>query len=85
MNDVSVLLEHVHLLDGLDRLDVHLLQSRLKLLVVGAGGLVDFLDFAAGSAFASEGLLVTSNGLLGSVQLCRSRGEEDSAGRNWMR
>lgn len=53
MDDVAVLLEHVDLLDGLDRLYVHLLQGSLQLLVVGAGGLVDLLDLAAGSTLAS--------------------------------
>ena len=53
VDDVSVLLEHVNLLDGLDGLDVHLLQGRLQLLVVGAGRLVDLLDLAAGSTLAS--------------------------------
>lgn len=53
VDDVSVFLEHVDLLDGLDGLDVHLLQGSLELLVVGAGGLVDLLDLAAGSALAS--------------------------------
>ena len=53
MDDVAVLLEHVDLLDGLDGLDVHLLQGGLKLLVVGTSGLVDLLDLAAGSALAS--------------------------------
>ncbi len=53
MDDVSVLLEHVDFLDGLDGLDVHLLESGLELLVVGTGGLVDLLDLAAGSTLAS--------------------------------
>jgi hypothetical protein len=53
VDDVSVFLEHVDLLDGLDGLHVHLLQGGLELLVVGTGGLVDLLDLAAGSALAS--------------------------------
>lgn len=53
MDDVSVLLEHVDLLDGLDGLDVHLLEGGLELLVVGTRRLVDLLDLAAGSALAS--------------------------------
>lgn len=53
VDDIAILLEHVDLLNSLDGLDVHFLQSRLQLLVVGAGGLVDLLDLAAGSAFAS--------------------------------
>ena len=59
VDDVSVLLEHVNLLDGLDGLDVHLLQGGLELLVVGTGGLVDLLDLAAGSTLASVVLLVS--------------------------
>jgi hypothetical protein len=53
MNDVSVLLEHVDLLDRLDGLDVKFLERGLQLLVVGAGRLVDFLGLAARCAFAS--------------------------------
>ena len=54
MDDVTVVLEHVDLLDGLDGLHVHLLQRGLQLLVVGAGTLVRFLgELAAGGAFAS--------------------------------
>jgi len=56
VDDVSVLLEHVDLLNGLDRLHVHLLQRRLQLLVVGAGGLVHPLGLAAGSTLASDEL-----------------------------
>lgn len=59
MDDVAVFLEHVDLLDGLDGLDVHLLQGSLELLVVGAGRLVDLLDLAAGSSLASVVLLVS--------------------------
>lgn len=53
MEHVAVLLEHVDLLDGLDGLDVHLLEGGLELLVVGAGVALDLLDLAAGSALAS--------------------------------
>ena len=53
VDDVAVLLEHVDLLDGLDGLDVHLLQRGLQFLVIGAAGLVDFFRLAAGGAFAS--------------------------------
>ena len=53
MDDVAVLLEHVDLLDGLDGLDVHLLEGGLELLVVGTGVLVHLLDLAAGSTLAS--------------------------------
>ena len=54
MNDISVFLEHVDLLDGLDGLDVEFLEGRLQLLVVGAGRLVNFLGLAAWCAFASN-------------------------------
>jgi len=53
VDDVAVLLEHVDLLDGLDRLDVHLLEGGLQLLVIGAGVAGHLLDLAAGSALAS--------------------------------
>ena len=53
VDDVSVLLEHVDLLDGLNGLDVHLLEGSLELLVVGARGLVDLLDLAAGSTLST--------------------------------
>lgn len=53
MDDVAVALEHVDLLDGLDRLDIELLERSLELLVVGTGALVDLLDLPAGSAFAA--------------------------------
>jgi hypothetical protein len=53
VNDVAVLLEHVDFLNGLDGLDVHLLECGLEFLVVRGGGLVDALGLAAGSTFAS--------------------------------
>ena len=53
MDDVSVLLEHVDLLNSLDWLDVHLFKSGLELLVVGGGGLVNALGLAAGSTLSS--------------------------------
>ena len=53
MDHVAVLLEHVDLLNGLDGLDVHLLQGGLKFLVIGASSLVDLLDLSAGSTLAS--------------------------------
>lgn len=58
MDDVSVLLEHVDLLDALDGLDVQLLESGLELLVIGAGVADDLLDLAAGSTLATVKLLV---------------------------
>ena len=53
VNDVSVALEHVDLLNSLDGLYVELLQRSLELLVIGTGALVDLLDLPAGSALAS--------------------------------
>jgi len=53
VDDVSVALEHVDLLNGLDGLDVELLQRGLELLVVGASGPVDLLDLPAGSTLAA--------------------------------
>lgn len=53
VDDVSVFLEHVDLLDCLDGLDVQLLEGSLELLVVGSGRLVDSLRLTAGSTFAS--------------------------------
>jgi hypothetical protein len=53
VNDVSVALEHVDLLNGLDRLDVELLQRGLELLVVGTSGPVDLLDLPAGSTLSA--------------------------------
>ena len=53
MDNIAILLEHVDLLDALDGLNVHLLQRRLELLVIGARGLVDLLDLAARSTLAS--------------------------------
>lgn len=53
MDDVAILLEHVDLFDRLDGLDVHLLQSCLKLLVVHSRSLVDLLDFPPRRALAT--------------------------------
>ena len=53
MNHIPVLLEHIHLLDRLDGLHVQLLERGLQLLVVCAGGLVDFFHFSSRGAFAS--------------------------------
>lgn len=53
MDDVSVLLEHVHLLNSLDGLDVEFLERRLQFLVVGSGGFVDFLGLSARCTFSS--------------------------------
>lgn len=65
MNDIPVFLEHVHFLDSLDGLDIHLLEGGLQLLVVDAGGCGfrgGFLHLTAGSAFASAGGIVSVYG-----------------------
>lgn len=64
VNHIPVLLEHVDLLDGLDRLHIELLQRRLKLLVVGARSLRRPLNLAAGSTLATTepiGLVLPTN------------------------
>lgn len=53
MDDVSVRLEHVDLFDGLDGLDVHLLEHGLELLVIDTGGLVDLLDVPSGGTLSA--------------------------------
>lgn len=53
MNDVSILLEHINLLDGLDRLNIQLLKRRMELLVIGSSGLMDLLDFSSWSSLSS--------------------------------
>lgn len=60
VNDVSVLLEHVDFLNGLDGLDVHLLECSLEFLVVRGGGLVDALGLAARGTFASVQISISS-------------------------
>lgn len=57
VDDIAVRLEHVDLLYRLDGLDVHLLQSSLKLPVVGAGRLVGLLDLSPWCTLASVGSL----------------------------
>jgi hypothetical protein len=53
VDDVSVALEHVDLLDGLDGLDVELLEGSLKLLVVTSGPGGRTLDLSPGSSLAA--------------------------------
>jgi hypothetical protein len=53
VDDVAVALEHIDLLDSLDRLDVQLLERGLELLVIGARVPVDLLDLSARSTLAS--------------------------------
>jgi len=53
VDDVSVALEHVDLLNGLDGLDVDLLESLLELLVVAAGAGRSPLHLPPGGALAT--------------------------------
>lgn len=53
MNNVAIALEHVHLLNGLDRLDIELLKRRLKLLVVTSGPGRRALDLSPGSSLST--------------------------------
>jgi len=53
VNNIAVRLEHVDLLNRLNRLDIHLLQRGLQLLVVGAAALVGLLDLSPGCALAA--------------------------------
>lgn len=61
VDDVSVALEHVDLLNGLDGLDIELLEGLLELLVVGGGPLGRPLHLPA------RGTLSTNSG--GSTEL----------------
>ena len=54
MNDVSVLLEHVDLLNSLDGLSVQLLKGELKLLVVSAGAGGRTLHLSSGGTLSTE-------------------------------
>ena len=53
MDHVSVLLEHVNLLDRLDRLNIELLQRCLKLLVIGPRALMNLLHLSSRCTLAS--------------------------------
>jgi len=51
VDNVTVTLEHVDLLDGLDGLHIELLERCLQFLVIGTGALVDLLDLSAWCTF----------------------------------
>lgn len=53
VDDVAVRLEHVHLLNRLDWLHVHLFEGALQLLVVGARAPLDLLDLSSWCSLAS--------------------------------
>jgi len=54
VNDVSVALEHVDLLDGLDGLHIELLKGGLELLVVTGGPGGRPLDLSPGGSLATK-------------------------------
>ena len=53
VNDVPIALEHIDLLDCLDRLHIHLLQCALELLVICPRTLVNLLDLSSRGTFAA--------------------------------
>ena len=53
MDDVSIGLEHVDLLNSLDWLNIELLERRLQLLVIHSCALVDLLDLSSRCAFST--------------------------------
>jgi len=57
VDDVSISLEHVDLLNSLDGLDIELLERRLQLLVIHSGALVDLLDLSSWCALSTVALL----------------------------
>jgi len=83
VDDVAVGLEHVHFLNGLNGLNVHFLQDSLKLLVIGAGALVNLLDLSSRGAFASVTACTSestrSMSVRSSSRAWRCRWEEGSA------
>jgi hypothetical protein len=54
MNHLTVLLEHVDLLNCLDGLHVQLLQRSLQFLVICPGGLVHPLSLSTGRSLSSD-------------------------------
>lgn len=53
VDDVAVALEHVHLLDGLDGLNIDLLEGGLELLVIASRAGRRSLDLSAGGTLAT--------------------------------
>ena len=53
MDDVAIGLEHVDLLDSLNRLDIELLERRLQLLVVHTRALMYLLDLSSRCALST--------------------------------
>jgi len=63
VDDVSVALEHIHLLNGLNGLDIELLQSLLQLLVVTTRPGRRALDLSPGGSLATVSLHVRISAL----------------------
>jgi hypothetical protein len=74
MDDVSVALEHVDLLNGLNWLDIELLQRSLQLLIIRARALVDLLDFPARRTFAADTNRRLHPRELGLIHICGLEG-----------
>jgi hypothetical protein len=53
VDNVAIGLEHVYLLNSLDRLDIELLERRLQLLVVHTRALVHLLDLSSWCALST--------------------------------
>lgn len=82
MDHVAVFLEHVDLLNRLDRLDIKLFERRLKLFVVGTCGFMDLFRLSSwGSLAADFGMLLAigNNGARGRRRT-RGWGENEPSG-----
>jgi hypothetical protein len=76
VDDVSISLEHVDLLNSLDGLNIELLERRLQLLVVHTSALVDLLDLSSRCALSAVPRLSAFLDLVPSlpiVSICRYR------------
>lgn len=73
MDDVAILLEHVDLLNGLDRLSVQLLQRGLELLVIRRRSLVNTLGLAARCTLATVSVSMCAQSLFGLFHANRGR------------
>lgn len=71
MDDVSVSLEHVNLLNRLDRLNIELLEGCLQLLVVHSCALVDLLDLSSWCAFSTVHKYVSTSGTSASFPISK--------------
>lgn len=71
MDHVAVFLEHIDLLNRLDRLYIKLFERRLKLFVVGTCGFMDLFRFSPWGSFAADfGMLLATgrNGARGMTE-----------------